>query len=319
MATTETRVGDMPAASAAIGMNVHAIQTGTVAVKTRQRAGTGRGPVRLANTLIDRSWTDPLPIFAWLIEHPEGLIVVDTGETSHVADPGYFPRWQPYFKLAVREWVAPADEIGPTLKALGFFPDDVRWVIMTHLHTDHAGGLSHFPNSEILVHRPEFENASGFIGKARGFLPHRWPQWFAPHLFELDPEPFGPFPRSLRVTEAGDVRIVATHGHTRGHVSVVLEEGPRSVFFAGDASYTEALMLEEAIDGVAPDERSARETLRRIHELTRERPLVYLPSHDPEAANRLEVRHIVTAEVHQGAPATHDHIHEKSARSEPTA
>jgi N-acyl homoserine lactone hydrolase len=279
------------------GMKVHAIQTGTVAVKSRQREGKGRGPARLGNTLIDRNWTEPLPIFAWLIEHSEGLIVVDTGETSRVADPGYFPRWQPYFKLGVREWVAPEDEIGPKIRALGFSPDAVRWVIMTHLHTDHAGGLSHFPNSEILVYRPEFENASGLMGKARGFLPHRWPEGFAPRLFELDPEPFSPFPQSLRVTEAGDVRIVATHGHTRGHVSVVLEEGPRSVFFAGDTSYTEALMVDQAIDGVAPDERAARETLHRIRELARERPLVYLPSHDSEAAARLDARQIVARET----------------------
>ena len=72
MATIETRIGNMPAAGASHEMKVHAIQTGTVAVKTRQREGTGRGPMRLAKTLIDRNWTDPLPIFAWLIEHPEG-------------------------------------------------------------------------------------------------------------------------------------------------------------------------------------------------------------------------------------------------------
>lgn len=274
-------------------MKVHAIQTGTVAVKSRQRKGNGRGPARLASTLIDRTWTEPLPIFVWLIEHPEGLIVVDTGETARVADPGYFPWWQPYFKLGVREWVAPEDEVGPQIRALGFSPDDVRWVIMTHLHTDHAGGLSHFPKSEILIYRPEFENASGLMGKARGFLPHRWPKWFAPRLFELEREPFGPFPHSLQVTAAGDVRIVATHGHTRGHVSVVLEERPQSVFFAGDASYTQELMIDQAIDGVAPDERAARETLHRIRELARERPLVYLPSHDPDAATRLEARQIV--------------------------
>ncbi len=63
-------------------MRIHAIQTGTVAVKARQREGTGRGPLRLLNTLRDEHWTKPLPILAWLIEHPEGLIVVDTGETA---------------------------------------------------------------------------------------------------------------------------------------------------------------------------------------------------------------------------------------------
>jgi N-acyl homoserine lactone hydrolase len=148
--------------------------------------------------------------------------------------------------------VAPEEEIGPRIRALGFSPDDVRWVIMTHLHTDHAGGLAQFPECEILVCRSEFENASGLMGKVRGFLPHRWPQRFSPLLFELDQEPFGPFTRSLRVSEAGDVTVVATGGHTNGHVSVVLDEGPRSVFFAGDASYTQALMVDGVIDGVGP-------------------------------------------------------------------
>jgi glyoxylase-like metal-dependent hydrolase (beta-lactamase superfamily II) len=274
-------------------MRVHAIQTGTVAVKSRQREGVGRGPTRLAKTLIDRNWSEALPIFAWLIEHPEGMIVIDTGETSRVADRGYFPWWHPYFKLGVREWVAPEDEIGPKITALGLSPDEVRWVIMTHLHTDHAGGLAHFPKSEILIHRPEFENAIGLMGKARGYLPHRWPPEFAPRRFELALDAFGPFPHSLPVTAAGDVTIVATDGHTRGHVSVVLEEGAQSVFFAGDTSYTEQLMVAQAIDGVAPDERAARETLRRIRQLARERPLVYLPSHDPRAAARLNARETV--------------------------
>jgi N-acyl homoserine lactone hydrolase len=243
---------------------------------------------------MDRSWTEPLPIYAWLIEHTEGLIVVDTGETAEVNSPGYFPRWHPYFRLGVKEWVEPREEIGPKLKALGFSPDDVRWVIMTHLHTDHAGGLAHFPKSEILVHRSEFDNASGFMGKVRGFLPHRWPSWFSPRLFELDDEPFGPFPQSLGVTEARDVKVVATPGHTKGHVSVVLQEDGQSVFFAGDTSYTQALMLEGAIDGVAPDERAARETLDRIRAFTRQQPVVYLPSHDPGAGMRLDGRETVT-------------------------
>jgi glyoxylase-like metal-dependent hydrolase (beta-lactamase superfamily II) len=274
-------------------MEVHAIQTGTVAVRTRQRNGVGRGQARLAMTLIDRSWTDPLPIYAWLIEHPEGLIVVDTGETAAVNNPGYFPRWHPYFRLGLKETVPPEDEIAPKREALGFSPEDVRWVIMTHLHTDHAGGLAHFQRSEILVYRSEFDNASGFMGKMRGFLPQRWPSWFSPRLFDLSGEAFGPFPLSLRVTEAGDVTIVVTHGHTTGHVSVVLEEDGQSVFFAGDTSYTQALMLEGAIDGVAPDQRAARETLERIREFTRQRPVVYLPSHDPDAGKRLDARQTV--------------------------
>jgi N-acyl homoserine lactone hydrolase len=271
-------------------VKIHAIRTGTVAVRARQQAGKGPGPLRLVATLADRRWTEPLPIYAWVVEHPEGLIVVDTGETARVSEPGYFPRWHPYFRLGVQEWVTADEEIGPQLRKLGFAPDDVRWVVMTHLHTDHAGGLDHFPRSEVLVARPEFEKAKGTMGRLRGFLPNRWPSWFAPRLFDLDAEAYGPFPTSLKLTEAGDVTIVGTRGHTAGHVSVVLEEGDRTIFFAGDTSYTESRMLEGAVDGVSVDAGAASLTLGRIQRCAQERPTVYLPSHDPQSRERLDAR-----------------------------
>jgi N-acyl homoserine lactone hydrolase len=276
-------------------MKVHAIQTGTVSVRARVQSGQGRGPLRLVRALMDPDWTGPLPIYAWLIEHPEGLIVVDTGESARVNEPGYLPRWHPYFRRGAREAVAPADEIGPQLSALGYSPEDVRCVILTHLHGDHVGGLGHFPRSEILVHRPEFDSAKGVAGQTRGFLPQHWPEWFSPRLYDFDERAYGPFQQSRPLSEAADVTIVATPGHTKGHVSVVVEEEGRALFLAGDTSYSEALMLDGAIDGVTPDLRAARDTLHRIREFTRQQPVVYLPSHDPEAGERLEARQVVAS------------------------
>ncbi len=80
-------------------MRIHALQTGTVAIKQRQRQGVGLGTRRRLNTLFDSAWTEPLPIYVWVIEHPEGIIVVDTGETARAAEPGYFPWWHPYYRL----------------------------------------------------------------------------------------------------------------------------------------------------------------------------------------------------------------------------
>ena len=274
-------------------MKIHAIQTGTVAVKTRQREGSGRGKLRLLKTFIDRQWTEPLPILAWAIEHPEGWIVVDTGETARASERGYFPRWHPYFRTGVREWVALEEEIGPRLEQLGVAPSLVRWVVMTHLHTDHAGGLHHFPKSEILVSRGELEKASGRMGRVRGFLNNRFPSWFNPRRIEFRPEPVGPFPESLTLTETGDVRLVPVPGHTAGQLAVIVEEDGRSVFIAGDSSYTEELMLRGAVDGVAPDEGAARLTLERIRAYAAATPTVYLPSHDPASAARLSERRVV--------------------------
>jgi N-acyl homoserine lactone hydrolase len=278
-------------------MKVHAIETGKVAVHERQREGSGPGPFRLINSLLDRRWTDRLPIYFWVIEHPEGLIVVDTGETARVAEPGYFPRWHPYFRFGVREWVEENEEAGPALRRLGLDPSDVRWVVMTHLHTDHAGGLGHFPDSEILVSRVELKKASGTLGKLRGFLPDRWPEWFRPRQVDFPARPFGPFPESLELTEAGDVHLLSTPGHTLGHLSVIVEEDDAVLFLAGDTSYTEELMLRGAIDGVSPDTAAAALTLKRILELAAQRPMVYLPTHDPASGERLATRRTAAAPV----------------------
>lgn len=275
-------------------MKVHAISTGTVRVTERQRRGSGPGPLRPILTMADRNWTDPLPIHVWAIEHPEGVIVVDTGETAKAMEPGWFPRWHPYYKLTVRLDVKPGDEIGPQLRERGIEPGDVSRVVLTHLHTDHAGGLEHFPDSEILLSDDEYRFAQGRMGKLRGFLPHRWPSWFAPKVIEFRPEPFGPFPESLPLTESGDVRIVPTGGHTKGHVSVVLDEGERVIFFAGDTTYDQQALIDGALDGVAPDPTQARATMERIRELGLQRPTVYLPAHDADAARRLDERRAVS-------------------------
>jgi N-acyl homoserine lactone hydrolase len=274
-------------------LRIHALQTGTVEVRRRQLDGAGKGRARLLMTLADRQWTRPLPIYAWAIEHPEGVIVVDTGETARASEPGYFPRWHPYYRLGVRSHLRQGEEVGARLEDLGISPAEVRWVVLTHLHTDHAGGLHHFPDSEIVVSHRELDVASGLLGRLRGYLPHRFPDWFRPRELELPRRALGPFTESIPLTEAGDVVLVATPGHSPGHLSVVVLEDELSIFIAGDTSYTQELMLRGAVDGVAPDVIGARMTVECIRTYSEQTPVVYLPSHDPDSARRLTEREVV--------------------------
>src|ERR671930_559587 len=87
---------------------------------------------------------------------------------SRASAADYFPSWHPFFRFGLREWVAPEEEIGPQLDRLGMARGDVRWVVLTHMHTDHAGGLHHFPDTEILVSRGDLEHASGRRARLRG-------------------------------------------------------------------------------------------------------------------------------------------------------
>ena len=268
-------------------MKIHAIQTGTVRVKVCQRVGRGRGFMRQVNILLDRSWTEALPIYAWAVETPEGVVW-----WTRVRRPERVNRVTSPAGTRTSGWRSsstchPEQEVGPQLLKLGIRPDDVRTVILTHLHTDHAGGLHHFPKSEILVSDEELALAKGFAGRLRGYLPNRWPQWFAPRSIVFEPKAIGPFDRSHHVTSDGTVVIVPTPGHTPGHVSVVVVDGDVNYFLAGDTTYTQQSLVEEQVDGVSPSEAVSLQTMRRIVQYARSQPTVYLPAHDPESGDRL--------------------------------
>ena len=272
-------------------MKVHAIQTGWVKIKTAQPEGHGTGIFRQLAIFADRNWTDWEPTFAWLIDHKDGPIVVDTGQGTHLLEHGR--SLHPYVRWEVAFRIDPEEEIGPRLQALGVGPRDVRQVILTHLHMDHDGGLRHFPNSEILVAPGELGLARGWMGMMRGYRPNRWPSWFDPVALDLSDGPVGAFATSKRMTAAGDVVVVATPGHTANHLSVLVHDDDVAVLLAGDTSYSQDLMLAGKVDGVSPDVATAAKTLAAIRQFTLAQPTIYLPTHDPGAGTRLAQRSVV--------------------------
>jgi glyoxylase-like metal-dependent hydrolase (beta-lactamase superfamily II) len=265
-------------------MRVHAIETGRVRVKASQLIGRGGGLARRLAPLVDDEWSDWLPTYVFAVEHPEGVVLVDSGANAGLKR---LPRWHPYFQLAVKFDIEPEQEAGPQLRALGVGPRDVRLIVLTHLHIDHDGGLAAFPQARVLVSAGERAAAAGLKGRLNGYLPQRWPTSFDPEPLVLADEPYGQFARSRRLTADGALVALPTPGHTASHVSVVLDDGERRVVFVGDAAYSQDNLLAGRVDGISPREAPTIATLARLAALATERPTVLLPTHDPGSADRL--------------------------------
>jgi glyoxylase-like metal-dependent hydrolase (beta-lactamase superfamily II) len=214
----------------------------------RVREKRGRRGLR---RYIKDEWRDEtLPVNMFVIEHPDGLCLVDTGQTAEAATPGYFPFWQPFFRLARFELSA-GDEAASQMAAAGFDVNAVRWVVLTHLHTDHAGGIAPFRRADVLVSRAEWNLAHGLQGRVRGYLPQKWPKGLLPRVVDFDGPAIGPFPRSYDVASDGRLLFVPLPGHTRGHAALLGRGSHGSFLCVGDAVHRADELAVKAPDVAA--------------------------------------------------------------------
>ena len=255
--------------------------TGRVSVHRRQLRGRGRGPVRPALALLDRSWSAWLPVWSWAIEHAEGTIVVDGG----LAAGWEAPWWDAYGRFALRAQVRPEDALEARLREHDVDPERVRRHVFTHLHVDHVGAFGSLPAAEVLVSAREWRAARSRTGRLRGLIVPREPRRL--RAFAFDGAGVGPFASAHAVTRDRSVLLLPTPGHSPGHVSVLVRRECDLVLVAGDAVYSERQLLEGWIDGVSLDGRAARGSIRRLRELRSREPTIVLPSHDPQVPERL--------------------------------
>lgn len=236
----------------------------------------------------DRSWTEPLPINTYLINHPEGRILFDSGESPHTMKPGYFPIWMPFFHMAVNIHVRPHEGIGARLKERGLEPKDLKAVVLSHLHHDHGDGLPDLIGPPIYVSQEHWDvYKHPFEATMEGAVPNQWPKGFVPTILKPTGGPIGPWERSYPLTNDGKVVAVDTPGHVPGHLSVIVFGDDATYFLGGDATYEQELLDQEVTDGVNNNPLLAIESIKNIKEFARKGNVVLLPAHDPDAARRL--------------------------------
>lgn len=97
-----------------------------------------------------------IPVGFYVIQHPKGNVLFDTGNNDRIIkDPTY---WGGAFD-ALKPVNTPDVAIDVQLQKIGLTPDDIKYVVASHLHLDHGGNVGKFPNSTIVVQKTEIQNA----------------------------------------------------------------------------------------------------------------------------------------------------------------
>lgn len=226
---------------------------------------------------------------AILIEHPQGRFLFDTGLGHETADAFARNNWLNRTLLAYENLNPARDQ----LEAAGYQASDIDFILPSHLHWDHLGGLPDFPDLPVLILPGALEEAKTH-GEPPAFLAEQFEGEREWRQIALDNVPYQGFDRSLDLFGDGQLVLVDLSGHTAGQVGlfVNLPSGKR-LFLIGDTSWTERGVEQNKprpvfvqwISHVDSDRERNSEQLKRIHELHQQDPeLLIVPAHDEVVA-----------------------------------
>ena len=209
-------------------MRIHHLNTGTMC-PIGQRLVNGTGSIFRRARMV---------CHCLLVESNDGLVLVDTGiGLDDIADP---PRLGPKWVRQTTPQLDPAETAVRQVKALGFSPNDVRHLLLTHLDRDHAGGVPDFPKARVHVHRREYDMAvTRQIAPPKGrYVTAQWqhgPDWA---FYGEGGEDWFGFKgvRALGDREP-DILMIPLPGHTLGHCGIAVRGKDRWVLHAGDAYF----------------------------------------------------------------------------------
>jgi glyoxylase-like metal-dependent hydrolase (beta-lactamase superfamily II) len=271
---------------------------------------------------ISRGVTGRLVCHCLLIEGESGLVLVDTGlGMRDVREP--FPRLSRLYANLLNIQLDPERTALRQIERLGFRPEDVRHIVLTHLDFDHAGGLEDFPQAKVHLMAAEAEAAGqrdGFVARRR-YRPQQWGDTTRWKRYQPGGEPWLGF-SAVRDLEGlpPEILLVPLVGHSLGHAGVAVRGEGGWLLLAGDAYFHHGEVGGEAYacpPGLQAYQKlmEADATARlhnqaRLRELAREhgREVRIVCSHDPVELDRMAaaapVGEVRTADVPAAAPTT---------------
>lgn len=211
------------------------------------------------------------PTCSYLIEHPKGLVLFDTGfsvRSRALLNQDLTPQEQG-FEFPV------GTDIEAQLKAIGVDSDDVKWIINSHLHVDHCGGNAVAKNATVILQEREIEAAKQATSEPEG---SRARMLYDPSLYETGQAVLA-IDGELDLFGDGAIVIVPTYGHTPGHQSARVRLPAGDVLLTGDCCNLERSLDELLVSPLDADAEQSLSTLRFLA-AERERGSRIFPGHD---------------------------------------
>ncbi|HYL09523.1 MAG TPA: MBL fold metallo-hydrolase [Candidatus Acidoferrales bacterium] len=175
-----------------------------------------------------------------LVHHPAGDLLIDTGISSHFDEEisGY-PFWTRLRGEMMLGPLAPDIPIPELLHLMGQDPSKLRWVVVSHGHLDHVGGLMDLPRVPVLLPKEELDFLADTNNQKKGFVIAEHSRLLhdgRAHPVEFRPKPYEIFEESADLYGDGSVVVVPLRGHTPGSVGVFVNLSPsKRMFHVGDA------------------------------------------------------------------------------------
>ena len=163
-------------------------------------------------------------------------------------------------------------------EALGYRPEQVTKILLTHKHADHSGELRSFPNAKIFVNADEIS-----ADELKG-LDNIVPVNFTDGAYHN-------FPESRKIADG--IYFIKAKGHTNGNSIVIVENEGLFYMFHGDITYIDEALYLNKLSVVYDDKKSARETMDRVREFIKNHPTVYCGTHTPQGYENLEAKRVM--------------------------
>ncbi|MEW6272705.1 MAG: N-acyl homoserine lactonase family protein [Thermodesulfobacteriota bacterium] len=212
-----------------------------------------------------------VPVPAFLIEHPRGNVLFDTGMSPDV-------QRDPHARLGFLADVfavefQPGEEVAARLAARDVDPQRIGHVVLSHLHFDHVGGLSTIPNARVVVQRRDWEAGhDADLAASLTFARNDFDHGHDVQLVDGEHDLFGD----------GRVVCLPTYGHTPGHQSLRVRLDSGDVVLTADACYLRRTLEADHLPPQPWDREAMLASLRRLRAL-RDAGARVVYGHDPEA------------------------------------